>query len=163
VESELGNGSTFAVYLPQVDEDVDPPEPAAVDGGLRGGETILLVEDSDTVRNLVKRYLEKHGYTVIDAPSGADALRSARSHDGDIALLLTDVVLPKMDGHALARRLTEMRPDTQVLYMSGFSDDALSRHGVEAGDIALLQKPFAPPALLREVRRILGDPPSSAS
>jgi len=165
VASELGDGATFTVYLPRVDEDVDPPEPAHVDfeGKLRGDETILLVEDSETVRSLVKRYLEKHGYQVIDAPSGADALRSARSHDGEIALLVTDVVLPKMDGHALAQRLAQLRPETKVLYMSGFSDDALSHNGVVAGDIALLQKPFAPPTLLREVRRILGDPQPPAS
>jgi two-component system cell cycle sensor histidine kinase/response regulator CckA len=161
VESELGNGSKFTVYLPRVDQAVDPPEPVSVAEELRGGETILLVEDSETVRSLVKRYLEKHGYTVIEAPSGIDALRSARNHDGPIALLVTDVVLPKMDGHALARRLAQTRPETRVLYMSGFSDDALSRHGVQAGDIALLQKPFSPAALLREVRRILGAPPDA--
>jgi PAS domain S-box-containing protein len=162
VESEVGRGSTFTVYLPQVDEAVDPPEPVVVHEDLRGGETILLVEDSETVRKLVKRYLEKHGYTVIDAPSGIDALRCAKRHDGDIDLLVTDVVLPKMDGHALAQRLNRIRPGMKVVYMSGFSDDALSRHGVVASDIVLVQKPFAQPVLLREVRRILGDPKTRA-
>jgi PAS domain S-box-containing protein len=163
VESEPGKGSTFTIYFPQVDEALDSPEPAVVHEELRGGETILLVEDSDRVRKLVKRYLEKHGYTVIDAPSSIDALRRAKRHEGDIDLLVTDVVLPKMDGHELAKRLNRLRPGTKVVYMSGFLDDALSRHGLVANDIVLVQKPFAPPALLREVRRMLGDPKSPAS
>ena len=158
VESELGTGSTFTVYLPQVDEDLDPPEPAAVARDLRGDETVLLVEDSETVRKLVKRSLENHGYTVIDAPSGIDGLRRAKRHEGDIHLLVTDVVLPKMNGPELVRRLHETRPGTKVVYISGFSDDALSQHGIVASDIALVQKPFAPPVLLHELRRVLGDP-----
>jgi PAS domain S-box-containing protein len=162
VQSQPGEGSTFTVYLPRVDEAVDPAVPAVVHEALRGGETILLVEDSETVRKLVKRYLEKHGYTVVDAPSGIDALRRAKRHQGDIDLLVTDVVLPKMDGHELAKRLAGLRPEIKTLYMSGFSDDALSRHGVIASNIALVQKPFAPNVLLHEVRRVLGDPKQPA-
>jgi CheY-like chemotaxis protein len=162
VESHPGKGSTFTIYFRQVDEALDPPEPAIVHEELRGDETILLVEDSETVRKLVKRCLEKHGYTVIDAPSSIDALRRAKRHEGDIDLLITDVVLPKMDGYELAKRLNRLRPDTKVVYMSGFLDDALSRHGLDASDIVLVQKPFAPPVLLREVRRRLGDPKSPA-
>jgi CheY-like chemotaxis protein len=158
VESELGTGSTFTVYLPQVNEDLDPPEPAAVARDLRGDETVLLVEDSETVRKLVKRSLENHGYTVIDATSGIDGLRRAKRHDGEIHLLITDVVLPKLNGPELARRLHETRPGTKVVYISGFSDDALFQHGIVASDIALVQKPFAPPVLLHELRRVLGDP-----
>jgi PAS domain S-box-containing protein len=162
VESEPGQGSTFTVYLPQVDEAVDPPDPIAVHGELRGSETVLVVEDSETVRKLVTRYLEKHGYTVLDAPSAIDALRCAKRHEGNIDLLVTDVVLPKMDGHELAKRLRRLLPEVKVVYMSGFSDDALSQHGVVASDISLVLKPFAPPVLLREVRRILDDPKSPA-
>jgi PAS domain S-box-containing protein len=158
VESEPGEGSTFTVYLPQVEEDLDPPEAATVVGGLRGDETVLLVEDSETVRKLVKRSLENHGYTVIDAPSGIDGLRRARRHEADLHVLVTDVVLPGMNGPELARRLNETRPGTKVVFISGFSDDALSQHGIVASHIALVQKPFAPSVLLRELRRVLGDP-----
>jgi PAS domain S-box-containing protein len=157
VESQPGKGSTFTIYFRQVDEALDPPEPAIIHEELRGNETILLVEDSDTVRKLVKRSLEKHGYTVIDAPSSIDALRRAKRHEGDIDLLVTDVVLPKMDGHELAKRLNRLRPDTKIVYMSGFFDDALSRHGLDASDIVVVEKPFAQSVLLSEVRRRLGE------
>jgi CheY-like chemotaxis protein len=165
VESELGVGSTFTVYLPQVDEAMPAPEPAVVHESLRGGETLLLVEDSTTVRKLVRRYLENHGYRVLDAESGVEALAIAADHVGRIDLLLTDVVLPKIDGHELAKRLQVARPETRVLYMSGFSDDALSRHGIDLRDISLIQKPFAQHELLGEVRRALGEPrpPDSTS
>jgi two-component system cell cycle sensor histidine kinase/response regulator CckA len=162
VESQPGKGSTFTIYLPHVDEALDLPEPAIIHEELRGSETILLVEDSDSVRKLVKRSLEKHGYTVIDAPSSIDALRRVKRHDGDIDLLLTDVVLPKMDGHELAKRLNRLRPGTKVVYMSGFFDDVLARHGLDASDIVLVEKPFAPSVLLSEVRRKLDDAESPA-
>jgi two-component system cell cycle sensor histidine kinase/response regulator CckA len=155
VESELGTGSTFTIYLPQVAEDLSAPESVVVHESLRGDETILLVEDSKTVRDLVLRYLENHGYTVIDAESGVEALRIAAAHPGRIDLLITDVVLPKIDGHELAMQLVEARPETAVIYMSGFSDDALSRHGVDAGDLTMIQKPFTQQQLLSEVRRVL--------
>jgi len=155
VESELGTGSTFTIYLPQVPEDLPAPEAVVVHESLRGDETILLVEDSKTVRGLVLRYLENHGYTVIDAESGVEALRIAAAHPGRIDLLITDVVLPKIDGHELAMQLVEARPETAVIYMSGFSDDALSRHGVDAGDLTMIQKPFTQQQLLSEVRRVL--------
>ena len=116
VESELGTGSTFTIYLPQVSEDLPAPEAVVVNESLRGDETILLVEDSKTVRGLVLRYLENHGYTVIDAESGVEALRIAAAHPGRIDLLITDVVLPKIDGHELAMQLVEARPETAVIY-----------------------------------------------
>jgi signal transduction histidine kinase/ActR/RegA family two-component response regulator len=155
VESELGTGSTFTIYLPKVDEALPDSEPTLVHESLRGDETILLVEDSKTVRNLVLRYLEKHGYTVIDAESGIEALRIAAAHPGRIDLLITDVVLPKIDGHEFAMRLVEARPETEVIYMSGFSDDALARHEVDVGDLTMIQKPFTQRQLLSEVRRVL--------
>ncbi|MBW2288778.1 MAG: PAS domain S-box protein [Deltaproteobacteria bacterium] len=155
VESELGTGSTFTVYLPKVDEALPDSEPPLVHESLRGDETILLVEDSKTVRNLVLRYLEKHGYTVIDAESGVEGLRIAAAHPGRIDLLITDVVLPKIDGHEFAMRLVEARPETKVIYMSGFSDDALARHEVDVGDLTMIQKPFTQRQLLSEVRRVL--------
>jgi CheY-like chemotaxis protein len=160
-ESEVGHGSKFTVYLPWVDSDVDPVEPAAVIENLRGDETILLVEDSDTLRNLLRRSLERFGYRVIDAPSAIDALRRANRHDGPIHLLVTDVVLPKMDGHTLAKRFESIRPEARTLFISGFADDALEKNGVDPRRITLLQKPFAPSVLLGAVRRKLDDPNSS--
>jgi len=158
VDSELGAGSTFTVYLPKVDEAASDPEPVPVHESLRGNATILLVEDSKTVRHLVLRYLEKHGYTVLDAESGVEALRIADAHPGPIDLLITDVVLPKIDGHELALQLAEIRPETRVIYISGFSDDALARHGVDGADLLLIQKPFTQQQLLSEVQRVLREP-----
>jgi two-component system cell cycle sensor histidine kinase/response regulator CckA len=155
VDSEIGTGSTFTVYLPLVDEALPEPEPTVVHESLRGDETILLVEDARTVRKLVLRYLENHGYSVLAAESGVEALQIAAEHAGKIDLLVTDVVLPKIDGHELATQLAKTRPETRVIYMSGFSDDVLSRHGVDAADLTLIQKPFTQQQLLSEVRRVL--------
>ena len=129
---------------------------------------IALIGASDTpgANNArTQLYLEKHGYRVLDAESGVEALAIAADHVGRIDLLVTDVVLPKIDGHELAKRLQAARPETRVLYMSGFSDDALSRHGIDLRDISLIQKPFAQHELLAEVRRALGEtqPPDSTS
>jgi CheY-like chemotaxis protein len=157
VESQPGQGSVFTVYLPQVDTAPLPSEPPPSEEELRGDETILLVEDSDTVRKLVRRYFQNHGYNVLDAPSGIDALQRASDFGGRIDLLVTDVVMPRMDGHELAQVLGRMQPEIKILFMSGFSEDTLSRHGVRASDIDLVQKPFSPPTLLREVRRVLSD------
>ncbi|MFQ5425844.1 MAG: PAS domain S-box protein, partial [Gaiellales bacterium] len=155
VESRPGEGSTFTVYLPQVDEEPMAPAPLESGDELRGHETILLVEDSDTVRNLMRRYFEKQGYTVLAAASGTDALQVAAGHGDPIDLLVTDVVLPRMDGHELSQLLKRLQPDLEVLFVSGFSEDTLSRHGVVASDIDLIQKPFSPPTLLRAARRVL--------
>jgi CheY-like chemotaxis protein len=155
VDSEIGVGSTFTIYLPQVNEAVSEPETAIVHESLRGDETVLLVEDDETVRNLVLRYLENHGYTVLCAESSVEALRLAAAHSGRIDLLITDIVLPKIDGHELAGQLAETRPEIAVIYMSGFPDEVLKRHGVDAGDLMLIQKPFSQQQLLSEMRRVL--------
>jgi nitrogen-specific signal transduction histidine kinase/CheY-like chemotaxis protein len=157
VASQPQQGSAFTVYLPQVDAEIDAPAALLVHEPLRGSETVLLVEDSETVRTLVRRSLTEHGYAVLDAGSGSEALARARGHADAIDILVTDVVMPQMDGHELAQRLRAMRPELNVLYMSGFSDDVLSRHGVNVREIHLVQKPFAPADLLREIRRALGD------
>jgi CheY-like chemotaxis protein len=122
-----------------------------------GRETVLLVEDSEPVRRLVIRCLKSKGYTVLEASSGIDALRVCSRHEDPIHLLLTDVILPKMDGFEVAKRVVSSRPDTKVIYMSGFTDDALKRHGLESRDVALLEKPFTPSTLLRTVREFLDD------
>jgi DNA-binding response OmpR family regulator len=107
------------------------------------------------VRKLVVRCLDRHGYKVLEAISGIEALRFFSRHPGPIDLLLSDVILPKMDGFEIAKRAFKIRPETRVIYMSGFTDDALNKHGVRAEDIVLLEKPFTPSTLLRKVRQFL--------
>jgi PAS domain S-box-containing protein len=168
VESEPGRGSTFTVYLPRVAAVAPPaePRPAAATGpGPRPraearltpgrGETILLVEDAQRVRAVVKEILEMSGYVVLEARHGAEALEVSGRHGGTIHLLVTDVVMPQMSGRELAQRLATLRPQLKVLYMSGYTDDAIVRHGVLASGIAFLSKPFTPDALALKVREVL--------
>lgn len=156
VYSEVGRGTTFKIYLPRVPEAMEIEtvcdEPRSVP---RGHETILLVEDEDMVRNLCKEVLEAYGYTVVPAANGEDALRVCEESDGPTDLLITDVVMPQMSGRELAQRVAALRPDTKVLYMSGFTDDAVVRHGVLDDGICFIQKPFSPDALALKARSIL--------
>ncbi len=148
-----GEGTTVSIYLPLIEEAQDAPATASTAAGMSGGsETILLVEDEDEVRELAREILEMNGYTVIDAASGAEALRVCRQHEDPIHLLLTDVVMPGMSGRELGRQLETLRPTTKVVYMSGYTDDALGHHGVLEPGIILLEKPFTPESLLRAVR-----------
>jgi two-component system cell cycle sensor histidine kinase/response regulator CckA len=156
VESEPGQGTTFTVYLPRVDAEVDRMATATAAPTLaRGSETILLVEDEDEVRALARETLEGHGYTVIQAAAPAEALRLAGLHAGPMHLLVTDVVMPQLSGRGLADQLTPDRSDLRVLYMSGYTDDAMVRHGVLEEGTAFLPKPFTPHALLSKVREVL--------
>jgi len=107
------------------------------------------------VRTLARRILNQHGYTVLEAPRGADAIAIAAHHDGPIHVLLTDVVMPEMSGHALAEQLAALRPGIQVIYISGYTDGAIVRHGVLAADAIFLQKPFTPNDLVRKVYQVL--------
>lgn len=153
-ESELGHGTTFRIYLPAVNATatvVDKSAPTI----RRGQETILLVEDEQAVRQLAKLILEMHGYQVIDAACGADALQAAREHSGRIDLLLSDVVMPDLAGSELADQMRHLRTDLRVLYMSGYTDDAIVRKGVESAADAFLQKPFTPASLMQKVREVL--------
>jgi PAS domain S-box-containing protein len=154
VYSEPGLGTTFKVYLPRVDDELTVNDPAAV-GTLRGSETILLVEDEDQVRQIAGGILRRHGYAVLDACNAGEALLLSEAHPGRIHLLLSDVVLPKMSGPALARRLALSRPDMRVLCMSGYTDDAAVRHGVIDAELAYLQKPITVETLTRKVRSVL--------
>jgi signal transduction histidine kinase len=157
VESELGRGTTFSLYFPAVDEAPTLEEPLAAADLHPGTETLLLVEDDSHVRALIARSLRGAGYTVLEAESGGDALSVAREHAGDIALLLTDVVMPGISGTVLAELLTLERPTMRVLLMSGYSDDAVGRHGVhQPGGAAFIQKPFAMEALAGRIREVLG-------
>jgi signal transduction histidine kinase/ActR/RegA family two-component response regulator len=161
VDTELGRGTAFQVYLPRADREVAeaPPSPAPAVAG--GTETILLVEDQDHVRAVVTAALTRQGYVVLEARGGDEALGYVDDDSKRIDLLLTDVVMPGMNGRDLARRLIERRPSLRVLYMSGHADRAIVRHGVIERGLHFIQKPFSPDSLLRKVRITL-DAPESA-
>jgi two-component system cell cycle sensor histidine kinase/response regulator CckA len=156
VYSEPGIGTTFKVYLPRVNADVEVPlATPSVRNARKNWETILLVEDEDPVRDVAKGILERHGYQVLATRSAGEALLVAEQRVGPIHLLLTDVVMPQMSGPALAKRLGPLRPDMQVLFMSGYTDDAAVRHGVIVAEVAYLQKPLTVDTLTRKVRSVL--------
>jgi PAS domain S-box-containing protein len=159
VYSEPGHGTIFKLYFPRVaDEAEQPASPTPPVQAPSGTETILLVEDEAPVRSLARTVLEARGYAVLEASRGDEALRVAQHHRGPIHLLLTDVVMPGLGGPAVARLLTRVHPETQVLYMSGYTDAAVARHGVLEAGAALVQKPFTPRALAQQVRQVLDAP-----
>ncbi len=159
VESAPGQGAAFKLYLPRVDEPVsEVGSSVASDAARRGFETILVVEDETPVRALVTQMLQASGYTVLTAADPAAALELSDRHPGPIHLLLTDVVMPEMSGPELRQRLKSLRPRTRVLYMSGYTDEALGRHGVLEPGTFLLQKPFSIDALSQKVREVLDAP-----
>jgi len=157
--SEPGRGTAMRVYLPRVDEPADPIEQSGdvTPEVLRGSETILLVEDEAPVRSVTRQLLERNGYTVLEAADGPAALALVNGATGEphVDLLLTDVIMPGMSGRELANQLKARRPDLRVLFMSGYTDDAVVRHGMLEPGLAYLEKPFRPPALLRKVRDVL--------
>src|SRR4029077_10643279 len=141
--SEPGHGTSFKVYLPRVDEPIDRLPARAATRPTHGSETILLVEDESELRALARRVLEKHGYTVLDADSAGAAMALERDHTGPIHLLLADVVLPGASGRMLADELLTRRADLKVLFMSGYTEDAIVHRGVLAANTAFIQKPFS--------------------
>jgi len=154
--SQPGRGTTFRVYLPRIDAKQPPglltdSSTAALDGR----ETVLLVEDDPSVCELVRAVLTSHGYTVLSARRPQEAKMLCDTHAGRIALLLSDVIMPEMNGGELSRRLTENNPHMKVLFMSGYIDDALVRKGIKEKDVAFLQKPFSPLSLAKKVREVL--------
>jgi two-component system, cell cycle sensor histidine kinase and response regulator CckA len=155
VYSERSRGTTFKVYLPRVDAPARAPAPPREAKRLTGTETVLLAEDDDMLRPLAKELLAKLGYTVLEAANADQALELARKYDGPIQLLLSDVVMPGPSGRELARRLAVTRPDTKVLYVSGYTDDAIVHHGMLEAGLNFLQKPFTPQTLARKVRDVL--------
>ena len=159
VESAVGRGTTFTIYLPRVDLETDPAGAPRPEAAPRGAGTILLVEDDAGVRALAKEMVEVAGYTVLDAASPQAALDLAGTA-GPIDLLLTDVVMPGMNGRALAEQLTRRRPGLRVLFMSGYSADVISRQGLVDPTVTLVQKPFTPVALLRAVHAALQAAPT---
>jgi two-component system cell cycle sensor histidine kinase/response regulator CckA len=155
VYSEFGHGTTFKVYLPQVEEAAAPRASVAPAGLQRGTETVLLAEDEAPVRAVARQVLERQGYKVLEAPSAEAALDLAQRYSGPIHVLLTDVVMPGLSGHDLAQRLAALRPEIRVIYMSGYSDDAITRHGLLEPGLAYVQKPFTPDVIARKVREVL--------
>ncbi|HJT78974.1 MAG TPA: response regulator [Gemmataceae bacterium] len=157
VVSAPGRGTAFTVYLPCA-EAAPAADRCAADAARNpnGTETVLLVEDEPAVRGLAGLALRHGGYTVLEAGGGREALRLGEQHPGPIHLLVSDVVMPGMGGRELADRLTGVRPGLRVLYLSGYTDDAVVRHGILSAEVAFLQKPFTPAALARKVREVLG-------
>ena len=161
VYSEPGRGTSFKIYLPRVEESAAPAsrDGNRVTGTLeRGSETILLVEDEKGVRELAREYLTSSGYTVIEAENGHTALELAAMHVGPIHLLLTDVVMPGISGKELAERVGQVRPGIKIIYMSGYTDQAVVHHGILENDAVLLQKPFTLLTLAGKLREILAVP-----
>jgi NO-binding membrane sensor protein with MHYT domain/nitrogen-specific signal transduction histidine kinase/CheY-like chemotaxis protein len=157
VYSEPSRGTTFKVYLPRVSEGVGADDVVAARPleGVGGTETVLLVEDDATVRQLAERALRAHGYHLLVAANAEEAMAASQHHAGPIHLLLSDVVLPGTSGPKLAARLAAIRPDIRVLYMSGFTENAIVHHGVLDPLTEFVQKPFTPPALAAKVRQAL--------
>lgn len=154
VASAAIQGTTFEVYLPAVD--ARPPAPdARADGGARGRETVLIVEDELPVRELMRDVLRLHGYTVLEAREGGEALDHARRHPGPIHLVILDVVVPGTSGQSLGQRLAVERPGVKTLYVSGYTDDVIRQQGLLLGGAAFLQKPFTVDDLARRVREVL--------
>jgi len=152
VYSEVGKGSTFKIYLPRVDEPEKAETPKARLGIHRGTETVLVVEDNESLRQLTCEFLVSTGYTVLVAQDGSEAIRITEQHAGPIHLLLTDVVMPGMSGHELAQRLAILRPDIRSLYVSGYTGDAILQQGVLEEGASFLAKPFTRDALAQKVR-----------
>jgi two-component system cell cycle sensor histidine kinase/response regulator CckA len=156
VYSEVGRGTTFTIYLPSTDDHVQTyTRGVGNERGLAGTETVLIAEDEEVVRKLACRVLRMYGYQLLEAADGNEALLICESHLAPIDLLITDVIMPGMGGAELANRLTELRPDTSVLLMSGYTDSAMVHHGVLDGGANFIQKPFSPEALAIKVREVL--------
>ncbi|GMW02198.1 MAG: hypothetical protein AMXMBFR84_33340 [Candidatus Hydrogenedentota bacterium] len=156
VYSEPGVGTSFKIYLPRVEQAAPTGKTwPGLGPAPRGTETLLLVEDEDAVRALTRFTLQQCGYTVLEASRGEDALRVAGNHRKPIQLLITDVVMPGMGGRVLAERLLSLHPEMKVLYLSGYTNDAVVRHGILHEEVNFLQKPFSPSALAHRVREVL--------
>jgi two-component system, cell cycle sensor histidine kinase and response regulator CckA len=161
VYSEPGRGTSFKVYLPRVEDEMAESRRLGEDASPGGSEIILLVEDHEDVRELTQAMLQFLGYTVFTAATGEEALLLAEGRTDPLNLLFTDLVMPGINGRELAGRLGEIRPGIKVLFMSGYTDDAIVRHGALDKGANFIQKPFSLPTLAAKVRAVLGDPDDS--
>jgi len=162
VYSEPGIGTSFKIYLPRVVASAETPPPMHIRASQpQGSETILLVEDEEGIRSLVLGILRGRGYTVLEAGRPLEALEISKKFAGPIHLLFTDVVMPQMNGRQVAAQISAARPNTKVLYMSGYTDHAIAHHGVLNPGVPFLQKPFTPEALTQKVREVLDVVPSA--
>jgi two-component system cell cycle sensor histidine kinase/response regulator CckA len=155
VSSEVGVGTAFKIYLPRIDACALPQEARIEPPTETGDATILVVEDQDAVRFFATAALIQLGYRVLESSNGDDAIAAAASHPGRLDMLLTDVVLPGMNGKELSERLKKLRPDLKVLFISGYTADVIADHGVLERGMAFLQKPFSPEELAAKVRDVL--------
>ncbi len=156
VESMLGDGTTVEIYLPRVEEAAAPTEPAKIDyETVRGSETILLVEDSEDLRQMTGAFLRMQGYTVVEATNGAEAVGVIQQYKARIHLMLTDVILPGISGPELAKRVASLRPEMKVLYASGYTGDVLQRYGIPESNAPFIEKPFSFDFLAQKVRGLL--------
>jgi CheY-like chemotaxis protein len=154
VYSELDLGTTFKIYLPIAEDPAEIAELPGIKPTPHGTETVLLVEDEDQVRAILTQILENQGYHVLSASHGEEALAISQA-PGDIQLMITDVVMPQMSGRELAERVVAARPSLRVLYMSGYTDDAIVRHGLLDETLNFIQKPFDSATVARKVREVL--------
>jgi CheY-like chemotaxis protein len=155
VYSEPAVGSSFRIYLPIVGEAATTLEKPAPPESLDGTETILVVEDEESIRRFAVRALSRRGYQILQAGDGEEALALLKDYSGPLHMLLTDVVMPKMDGRQLAQALLQRFPAMRVLYTSGYTDDAIVRHGILQAEVSFMSKPYVPLTLLRRVREVL--------
>jgi CheY-like chemotaxis protein len=156
VQSDEGRGTTFQIYLPRVEGVAEKLLAPAVHAALGGTETVLLVEDEESVRQLVRETLAAKGYRVMEAQNGESGVAAAAQHDGKIDLVITDVVMPGMGGRELVKQLAQTRPETKVLYLSGYTEDAILNEDTIESGAAFLQKPFTLQNLSSKVREVLG-------
>ena len=158
VSSEEGKGTTISIYFPRVAPSTEVARSPTTRATLRGAETILLVEDEEQVRVVASSILRRSGYRVLEAQHAAEAFRLCEQHPASVHLLVSDVVMPQMSGPALATQLAKAQPGMKILFMSGYTDDSIVRHGILEGQIAFLHKPLTPDTLLRKVRDVLDTP-----
>jgi two-component system, cell cycle sensor histidine kinase and response regulator CckA len=163
VHSEVGTGTTFKIYLPATYEALTPPTPIDARARMNGSETILLVEDQPALRELMQTILERQGYRVLHAESPRQAQETAKSSGGAIHLLVTDIIMPGMNGRLLAEKLRSTRPQMKVLFISGYAGDMVLQHGQLEGGMGFLPKPFSPETLGHKVREVLDRPAEPCS
>jgi CheY-like chemotaxis protein len=156
VYSEVDHGSVFKIYLPRIEKTLQPVEQKAADlPVLKGWETILFAEDSESLREMGREYLQSIGYTVLPAASGKEALQQAKDFGKTIHLLVTDVVMPELNGPDLARQIVALRPEIKVIFTSGYTSETLAQRGSLDPSVAYIQKPYRPKALARRIREVL--------